>query len=275
MTRVRLPTELVMSAPMTPRAGFRERVEAAAAAGYDGIGLWPSDLRRIAEEGMTPASARGLLDGAGVRAVEVQVLFDWALGGELGARSRAFEERLYVMADALGGDFLLVNSELEGPPELTAERFAGLCDRAGAHGLVVALEPLPWTTVPDPISAWSIVEMAGRSNAGVLVDTWHLYRGGHQASILRRIPPARIVAIQLDDADPEPVGTLLEDTLHRRRLPGQGSFPLDDFFATLDAMGVRAPLVVEVISDETAARPAAEVARASIEATRRVLGWDG
>lgn len=80
-----------------------------------------------------------------------------------------------------------------------------------------------------------------------------------------------MLAIQLDDADAEVVGSLLEDTMHRR-LPGRGSFPLERFVAVLDEMGVRAPLCVEVISDELASLPAAEAARLGAEAARAVFG---
>lgn len=264
--------ELVLSVQTCAGAGLQERIEAAAAAGYDGIGLRPADLMRASDEGLQPSGVRELLDQHGLRVVELEVLFDWALGGEKGSRSRTHEERLYALAAAVGGDYVLANSALEGPIEVAVERFAALCDRAAGHGLQVAIEFLPWTAIPDVRTAWRIAELAGRDNGGVLVDTWHLYRGGGREEDIRQVPPERIFAIQLDDADATVVGTLYEDTLHRRRLPGEGSFPLGRFFATLADMGVRAPVCVEVISDEMAALPAREAARCSAEAARRVLG---
>lgn len=264
-------SQLVLSVQTCAQAGFRDRVEAAAAAGYDGIGLRPKDLERAAAEGLDHSGARALLDRHGLRVVELEALFDWALGGEKAASSRAHEERLYELAAAVGGEYLLVNSELDGPLEAAAGRFAALCDRAAERGLRVAIEFLPWTSIPDVSTARRIAELAGRDNGGVLVDTWHLYRGGGREEDLRQVPPERVFAIQLDDADPGVVGTLYEDTLHRRRLPGEGSFPLARFFATLAEMGVRAPVCLEVISDEMASLPAAEAALRSATAARQVL----
>lgn len=213
-----------------------------------------------------------MLKNYGVAVAELEVVWDWGRGGEPGARSRAAEERLYSVADALGARHLAVAAlELEDPLEVVAERFAAVCDRAALHGLLVALEFLPWTAVADAGAAWEIVRLAGRPNGGLLVDSWHYYRGAADEAQLLSVPGDRVVAIHLDDADAEPEGDLLEDTLHRRRLPGEGAFPLAGFVQLLDRMGVTAPYGVEVISDELATLPAEEVARRAGDAARAVL----
>src|SRR5689334_17347078 len=45
--------------------------------------------------------------------------------------------------------------------DLAVEGFAALCEQAGAHGVAVTLEFLPWTGIPDLAAAWRIVEGAG------------------------------------------------------------------------------------------------------------------
>ena len=79
------------------------------------------------------------------------------------------------------------------------------------------------------------------------------------------------MAVHVDDADAAPAGTLLDDTLHRRRVPGEGAFPLVDYVRMLDEIGVSAPFGVEVLSDELHALPAVEAARRAVDATRAVL----
>ena len=115
------------------------------------------------------------------------------------------------------------------------------------------------------------MRLSGAANAGVLVDSWHLYRGNGDDREVRAVPPERIVALHIDDADELQVGTPLEDTLHRRRIPGEGAFPLLDYVRMLDEMGVQAPFGIEVLSDELRALPAAEAAQRAVDATRRVL----
>lgn len=262
---------LVLSVMTHPDADFVDRVSAAATAGYTGIGLRPGDRRRAREAGLSDEDMRAVLASHGVEVVEIEGLHRWGCGGDEGRAARLHEERLYELADALGGRHVTVTGDLDLPHDQVVERFAALCDRAAEHGLRVALEFLPWNEVPDAGVAWAIVREAARPNGGVLVDTWHHFRGAMDDSLLLSVPPERIVAIQFDDADAQVVGTLLEDTLARRRLPGQGDFDLVGFLRLLDGHGVSAPLCVEVINEDLWSRPVAETARLTAEATRRVL----
>lgn len=262
---------LVLSVMTSPAAGFVERVEAAAAAGYSGLSLRTGDRRRAHDAGLTDADLRAVLQANAVELVEIEGLHRWGIGGADSEAARQHEARLYELVDALGGRHLSVTGDLDLPHDQVVERFAALCDRAAEHGLSVALEFLPWTEVPDAAAAWRIAEDAGRANGGVLVDTWHHFRGAASDDQIRAIPPDRIVAVQFDDADAEVVGTHLEDTLHRRRIPGEGDFDLVGFVRMVLAHGVRAPLSVEVISDDVHSMPIAEAAARTAEATRAVL----
>lgn len=264
--------DLILSAQTIRTDSFEERVRAAAESACAGLGLQWSAYETARAAGASDADLRGVLAHYGVEVAEYEVLRFWAYDGERGARSRQAEEEVWSMADALGGRHVIaVAGSVPDPLELVAERLVALSERAAAHGLIVALEFLPWTGIPDAATAWEIVSLTDGPNVGVLVDSWHLYRGTGDESQVRAIPADRIVAVHIDDADAEPVGTLLEDTLHRRRVPGEGSFPLVDYVRMLDQMGVRVPYSVEVISDELAALPAVEAARRAVEATRRVL----
>jgi sugar phosphate isomerase/epimerase len=260
---------LILSSRTIAVGSFEERVRAAADTGCAGLGLrW-----QIYEEAAAPAGElRAMLEEHGVAAAEYEVLGHWALADELPDRARDAEDRIWRMADALGGKHVIaVVFEEPGPREATAERLSALADRAAAHGLVVALEFLPWSPVADAEAAWELVQLAGNANAGVLVDSWHFYRGAADEAHVRAIPPERIVALHLDDADAEVVGTLSEDTWKRRRVPGEGAFPLVDFIRMLDEIGVTAPYGVEVLSDELAELPPGEAARRAVSASRTVM----
>jgi sugar phosphate isomerase/epimerase len=54
-------------------------------------------------------------------------------------------------------------------------------------------------------------------------------------------------------------------------LPGEGTFDLVGLVRLLDDMGVEAPLSVEIISAEHAARPVTEAARRAHDAARAVV----
>jgi sugar phosphate isomerase/epimerase len=155
-------------------------------------------------------------------------------------------------------------------PEI-AEAFAGVCDRAAEHGLVVHLEFLPWTPIRDLKAALEIVEMADRPNGGVMLDSWHHFRSGADDELLRRLPGTRILGVQLNDAPREPEPDLIAETTRRRLLPGEGDIDLVGLVRILDEIGSRAPIGVEVFSEKLFALPAREVARRAGDAVREIL----
>lgn len=274
-------TDLVLAMGTLRHAGFRDRVTAAAGAGFAGIGLATRAYIRLREEGWSDSALRAVLDDAGVRLLETEGLFGFSSTGSVrsgplaGRRyaDPASERAAFAMADAFGVRHLMVNGAFEGVLEPNAvEAFAGLCDRAADHGLLIALEPVPCSSVPDLATALAVVTGAGRPNGGLCVDSWHLYRGGGDEGLLRDVPGELVLVVQLDDGPLQPVDAdYLVDTMHHRQLPGEGELPLLAFLGALATADVRAPVSVEVLSDELDARSPAEVARLAADSTRRVL----
>ena len=269
--------DLVLCAGTVPYASFAERVEAASAAGFRAISLFPQDYRRARESGLSDAEMRRMLDERGLHVAEIDPLLSWVPGtGEAGIveSGREFlahgEDEFYAIADALGARS--INAALADPGgaelDAIADAFAKLCDRAAAHGLLVTLEFLPWTKIRDAATATAIVERAGRTSGGVMLDAWHHFRSG---APLASICVPRVLGIQLSDAPAEAEPNLVEETLHRRRVPGEGDADLAGLLRQLSAGGCPAPIGVEVFSDALAAQPAREVARRVAEATRRLL----
>ena len=206
-----------------PRFGFAERVAAAAAAGFSGIGLLGFDHQLALHAGLTDLDLTGILFDHDVELAEVEFLMDWSAGPEEPERvaaARILEDQVWAVADVFGPRVVSVGEV--GPPEqlppfdLLAERFGALCDRAAAHGLLVALEFLPWSGIPDIAAAAALVEAVGRPNAGINLDAWHWFRGNPSAEVLRAVAD-RIFVLQLDAADRTAVGSLPEDTTLRRR----------------------------------------------------------
>src|SRR5271170_5696857 len=152
-----------------------------------------------------------------------------------------------------------------------AEAFAGVCDRAREHGLLVHLEFLPWSGIPDVSRAAEIVALAGRANGGILLDTWHHLRSGNDAAALARVPGDRIFAVQLGDAPARAEGSIFEETMQRRLLPGEGEGDLAGLVRLLDTLGCRAPIGVEVFSEALRALPPEEAAQRAARSTRDVL----
>jgi sugar phosphate isomerase/epimerase len=250
-------------------APFATRVAAAAGAGFAGIGLSAANVAELEAAGRTPAEVRAVLDEHDLVLHELEVLAGWD-----GDEDQRTEEQLFTFAAAMGGvHHVQAIAGPEGQLDRTAADFGALCDRAAAHGVAVALEFIPQMThVADALSAWWLVEAAGRSNGGLCVDTWHHFRGADDEGLLRQVPAERVFAVQFDDGPRRPGHPdYLTDTVTNRVVPGAGEFDLVGFVRLLDEVGVDVPLSVEVISAELRARPAAQAALAIAEGTRAVV----
>jgi sugar phosphate isomerase/epimerase len=274
--------DLVLCAGTVPGSGLEERVAAAAEAGFAAISLFPHDYRRAREAGRSDAELRALLRDHGVAVAEIDPLLSWLPegAGTAGVREEghafleAREDAFYAAADALGARS--INAAAADPGALALERvaeaFAALCDRAAAHGLEVTLEFLPWTRIRDAATALAVVERAGRPNGGLMLDAWHHFRSGSPHAA---VPARRVRSIQLCDAPARPEPDPVEETLHRRLLPGDGAADVAGLVRHLAGGGCVAPIGVEVFSDALAAVPPREAARRAAGAARRVLAAAG
>jgi sugar phosphate isomerase/epimerase len=224
----------LLSAGTLPRAGFRQRVEAASAAGFDAISLFPQQyLHARRKEKLSTASMVAILEENAVDLDEVDPLLDW-----FGADSSGSEQLLFEMADALGARS--INAAPAFAPRCCLEEltraFADVCERAAAHGLRVDLEFLPWTIVPDLATALEVVERSERDNAGVMLDCWHFFRGGSDPADIGQLGQqqvARITSIQVNDAPARPA------RLSARQKLGMAAVMLDNARDGLQVMGAR------------------------------------
>ncbi len=278
------PDDLVLCSGTLPRPlPFAERLAAASAAGFTAVSLWGRDVASAQAEGLGPADMRAMLADQGLAVAEMDPAWWWPPGAAdihipPGIDSedvfRFGENELFTMAGALGARSVNAVDVFGGPWDTdgAAEAFAGLCTRAAEYGLLVQIEWLPWSKIPDLATALAVVDRADQPNGGLNIDAWHVVRSGTDLDDLGRLPGHRILGIQLCDGPLEPEDNLIEATLHNRQLPGRGQFDLDGMVAALVATGTRAPWGIEVFSDALHALPAMEAARAAGRALRAALG---
>lgn len=277
------PEDLVLcSGTLRRGTPFAERVSAAADAGFAGISLWGRDCAAAHAEGLTDSDMALMLDDHGLAVGEMDPAWWWLPGAsevhippEMDSEDvfRFGETELFAMAEALGARSVNAVDVFGGAWDIdaAAEAFAGLCGRAAEHGLLVHIEWLPWSKIPDLSTALAVVRLADRPNGGLNVDAWHLVRSGTGIDELRAVPGRLIMGIQLNDGPMEPEPNLVEATLHQRALPGEGDFDLDGIVRALSDTGTAAPIGVEVFSDDLHTRPAHQAAEEAAMTTRSVV----
>jgi len=258
-----------------PRFGhFDERVAAAGAAGFAGIGLYVHEYARLREEeGRSAADIRALLDRHGVVMADVEVARGWwATDGPARDECDLIERIAYEMADEFGVRYLQAIGSYECGFEQAVDGFAAMCDRAAEHGLLVGIEWLPFTNIADAADAQRLVHAADRPNAGYCADIWHHRRGANDTDMIKALEPERIFAVQMNDGTMRPqLDDYKPDCLSNRVPPGDGEFDCAGFSRMLIEMGVTAPISLEVCSTELWATPSDEAARLAADGMRRVL----
>jgi sugar phosphate isomerase/epimerase len=239
---------------------LRERIEAAAAAGFRGFGLVHADLVVAARQhGL--AEVRTMLEAHGMVHVELEFLLDWWTSGPRREASDQVRRDLLAASEALAAKHIKAGPEI-GPrgweQGLWEQELARLAAEAEAVGARVSLEFLPMCNVATLADALAIVRGAGHPAAGVLVDAWHAARTGLDLEELAAVPAAEIAAIELDDVDPDPAGSLWDDTIDGRRLPGQGGYDVPAFINAVRATGWNGPWGLEILSAVERVRPIRE-----------------
>ena len=139
---------VLCSGTLRPGISFRERVAAAGAGGFSGLSLWGRDYRVARDEGLDDQDIRLLLQDHGLSVGELDPAWWWLPGASdihippAHDPEQLFgyaEPELFAVADAVGARSLNAVDVFGGPWSLdeAALAFAGLCDRAADHGLLV------------------------------------------------------------------------------------------------------------------------------------------
>jgi sugar phosphate isomerase/epimerase len=265
-----------------PRNSFVERCEAAAAAGFTGIGLHSDDLPRTIAAGLNLGEIQAVLRTNGLSVVELEFLGGWALApvetadGATDPDTAPYSKTLdgiESISDAVGGRHVSAG-EFRGDAPLDVEaacrRLRDVSDRLAARDLLVAVEPFPWSAISSVCIATDLIRRSGASNAGLMVDVWHFFNSGADPSALDDLPGAGVAAFQLND------GPLVHDDFLRqaratRKLPGQGDLDVVGLVRAARRSGFVGPWCIEVNTPEFRALPVEEAARQAADSATEVL----
>lgn len=260
------------AAPLTADERSPERIEdrvrVAADAGFTGFGLLHADLVTV-RDSMGYDAFGQLLEESGIRYLELEMLVDWFRDGSAGEASLLVRRDLLAAAERLPVRHIKAGGDFSGNPWPVAAMvadFRTLCRQVADAGTRIGIEPIAFANIRTPADALRLVEEAGHPAGGMVLDVWHLGRLGLPMSVVREVPVEAIVTTELDDAVDEVVGTLLEDTLNERRLPGEGVLDVVGFIRAVRATGYTGPWGLEIISHEHRAKPMAQAVHDAVEA---------
>jgi sugar phosphate isomerase/epimerase len=250
---------------------FRERIEAAARAGFKGVGLWHADIEHVLKS-YSFAEMKRILDANGMKYVEIEFLADFFL--DPGERRTASDQRrklLFDACEALGGRHLKVGDFFKTPcpmPRLIDE-FGQLCREAAKRNITIAFELMPFSVIETLDGARRLVEGAAQKNGGVIFDLWHIVKLGIPYDAVMRFPKQYFVGLEINDGylkTPAGMDLVTETTAHRK-LCGQGEFDIKGFLARLPSSNYSGPVGIEVLSQELRSWPLEKTAKTAYETT--------
>lgn len=242
-------------------------------AGYAAVELRHVDFTRCMGAGLSEQQVIDLIRASGIpvsmMGIESGTIF--ARGDE---QKRLFDslDIMCARAAAVGCPTIMVTpgTNPHGTVQEAARNFATGADIAGKYGLRYAFEFNSRHPVVNRLAvAREIVALAGRPNAGVLIDTYHAQSVGDGGRAFEDMPVREIVAFQFSDVPPGPMSSVI--TPVDRLPPGKGVVRWREVFQLLMEKGYDGCLNYEAPNPAQWARPPEEVAREGLTLVRALI----
>lgn len=247
-------------------------LRAAKAAGFDAVELRRVDFKRCHDRGLPTDAVLALVRDSGLKVSAVGAEYGWTFAAT-DERERLFASLEEACENAVALGCATVMSGI-GPETAPFDEGVANVRRAGEiaarHGLRLALEyQFQHPIVRNLDILRDLIARAGQSSVGLLLDAYHLQRGGRPGRGFDEVPGSEIFYVQFSDVpDAPPNGVPPTDRLP----PGKGIVRWSDLFQSLAAKGYGGYLSYEAPNPAHWARDAADVAGEGVEATRHTLG---
>ncbi len=254
---------------MGQEISVEREIDLIAAAGYDGVEPWIREIRKFMDGGGKLADLRKRLDDQGI-AVDSAIGFaNWIVDDDE-LRKKGLE-RLKADMDLirqLGGSRIAAppagatNKAID--PARAAERYRAALAVGAEMGVHPQLELWGFSRTLSRLGELMHIAIeSGHAEAGVLLDIYHIYKGGSDFEGLNLINGAAIHVFHMNDYPADPPRETIRDA--DRVYPGDGVAPLRDVLRGLYKTGFRGTLSLELFNPDYWKQDAALVARAGLE----------
>jgi len=245
-------------------ASFLRKLEAASGAGFRAIGLWYDEFRQLGDGDLREFRLSGL-------AVSEMVGASGWMDSDRMSRTIAFAraEEMFEAAAKLDCPVVVAEPDPRATdPTRAAGDFRELCRLAEPFSVRVGLHfDGAAATINNIAAAWQVVDASEAHNGGIVLDTFHCYRGDSTPDMLAPIPGERIFLVQISDCMDLPRYEL-ED--RHRLYPGAGAIPLDSLISALGGKGFDGYYSLEMMNEDYWLEDPALVAQDGMRALRRL-----
>jgi len=255
-------------------ASLEDKIAIAAETGYAAVELWSDDLTRFEERGGSLSEIRTRISDGGLKVPSVIALFDW-MQTEGAHKDSAFAEvrRRMDQAASIGAPYI-VASPVPDAANVDIGRAAAayheLLELGDEIGVTPAMEFLGFfRNVFQLEQAVAIGQQAGHPEACIVLDPFHLHRGGSGFGGIKLLKDVKISICHFNDAPVTPPQFELADS--DRVYPGDGILPLAELLCDLSLIGYTGFLSVELFNEVYWQQDPRAVARTAREKTKAIV----
>lgn len=245
---------LNMSTIRGQKLSVSEQVEVAAKAGYDAIEPWLGELHKFVETGGNLEDLKKRIADHGLVVASAIGFAEWIVDDD--ARRTA---GLEVAKKDMGVVAAIGGTHLAAPPAgatrqsdmrliKAAERYRALLELGAREGVIPELEIWGHSLTLGKLSEALLVAAESRHpQACLLLDVFHLYKGGSDFGSLRLVNGAVLPCLHFNDYPASPPRETIRDA--HRIFPGDGVAPLTPLLRDLLAAGFRGALSLEIFNE--------------------------
>jgi sugar phosphate isomerase/epimerase len=231
---------------------LEEEIDIAAKAGYKGIEPWARNVQQFIERGGKLADVRKRINDHGLTVEGLVTFFQWAVEDE-NRRTAGIEQMTKEMDWTLQ---LGATSVAATPSGITSndfrilgERYRTILEIGDKMGARAVLEIWGRAQVLFSLAdAIAVAAWSGHPKAAMLLDVYHMYRGGSPFEGLALLSGRSIGMFHVNDYPADPPRERSED--RHRIYCGDGVAPLPMIFKTLRDIGYEGSLSFEVFNPE-------------------------
>ncbi len=253
-------------------ASLMDKIRIAGETGYSAIELWNDDLTTYEAQGGSLADVKSAVEDQGLSVPTVIALHGWlnTTGTE---HQNAVEEakRRMAQAAAVGATYSIASPPHElADLTLGGQNYRELLELGREFGVKPAMEFLGFVDGVNQVKhAWEVIAAADHPDSTIVLDPFHIYRGGGEIEDMQGIPGDKIAVFHFNDAPAQPARE--EQTDAARVYPGDGILDLRRMISILQDADYRGVISLELFNPTYWEQDAAEVARIGLEKMQAVI----
>ena len=232
---------------------IEEEIDVTAKAGYQGIEVWMFKIRQFLEKGGKASELKKRLSDNGLKLVNAISFPQWIVDDE-NERAKGLEQMKEEMGILAELDCRCIAAPASGATgrkieslEVCGKRYRTILELGETQNVIPLLELWGASATLSQLSDCVAIAVAtAHAQASLLLDAYHLYRGGNQFVSLAQVAGSSMHVFHINDYPANPPREKLVDA--DRVYPGDGICPLVDIVKTLRKSGFGGVLSLELFN---------------------------